>query len=79
MTGSDRWPRRIKTVIQRQQRMPPEHDDDRLLVQRQHRGFRILWPGRKIGNRRSLAPLGHGLLVRRENAPLGAVEEVLGV
>ena len=58
---------RIKTIVQRQQRVPPERDDDRLLVESQHRGFCILRPGWKIGNRRPLAPLGHGLLVRQEN------------
>jgi len=39
----------IEAIIQRQQRMPPERNDDRLLVESQHRGFCILWPGRQIG------------------------------
>ena len=56
--------------LQWQQRVPPERDDDGLLPDRQHRGFGILRPGRQIGNRGPPAPLGHGLLVRRENDPL---------
>jgi len=59
----------MKAILWRQQGMPPERDDDRLIIRRQHRGFRILRPGGQIGHRGPLAPLGHGLLVRRENVP----------
>ena len=63
----DRRLKRIKTIIQWQQRMPAKCNDDGFLIGRQHSGFCILRPGWKIGNRRPLAPLGHGLLVRQEN------------
>ena len=46
----DRGLERVKTVIQWQQRMPPERDDDRLLLDRQDRGSGILRPGRQISD-----------------------------
>ena len=59
----DRRLQRIKTIIQRQQRVPAKRDDDGFLFERQHGRFGVLRPGRQIGNRGSLAPLGHGLLI----------------
>ena len=43
--------------------VPAEGDDDRLVLYRQHRGFRLLWPGRAIGCRCAALPLGDGLLI----------------
>ena len=40
----DRGLQAIEAVVQRQERMPPERDDDRLLLDRQHRGSGILRP-----------------------------------
>ena len=61
---------RIKTIVLRQQRVPPERDDDGFFIDRQNGGFSVLRPGWKIGNRGPLAPFGHGLLVRQENDSL---------
>lgn len=38
---------RIETIVQRQQHVPAERDDERLLVERQHRGFGSLRPNRQ--------------------------------
>ena len=43
--------------------MAAEGDDDRLLLGREHGGHRLLWTGRKIGDRGPLAPFGDGLRV----------------
>ena len=40
-----------------------ESDDDGLILQREDRGMRFLRPGRQIGNRSPLLPLGDRLLV----------------
>ena len=72
------WDRRlqpIKAIIQRQQRVPPERNDDGFLVDLQHRGFGILGPGRQIGNRGPLAPLHHRLLIGA--MPLGQRPQAL--
>ena len=38
----DRRLQRIEAVVERQQRMPPEGDDDGLLLDRQNGGLRLL-------------------------------------
>ena len=43
--------------------MPAEGDDDRLLLNRQDRGLRLLRTGRQVGHTLPLAPLGDRLLV----------------
>src|SRR3546814_14090370 len=53
----------METVGQGQQRVFAEGDDDRLVLDAQHRRMNILRPGRQILDRCSLLPLGHGLLV----------------
>ena len=47
--------------------MPPERDDDGLVLDRQHCRLRRDRACPAIGRRRSRLPLRHGLLVRREN------------
>lgn len=51
----------IETIIERQQRMAPEGDDDRFLLDRQHRGLRLFRASRKISYRVALSPLGNSL------------------
>jgi hypothetical protein len=53
----------IKAVVERQERMPAKDDDDRFVLDRQHRGLRFSRSSRQIGDRPALVPLGHGLLV----------------
>ena len=53
----------VEAIVERQQRMPPEGDDDRLLLDREDRRLRFFWTGRQIGDRGPLLPLGDGLLV----------------
>ena len=53
----------VKAVVERQQRVLAEGDDDRLLLDRQHRRPRFLRSGRQVGHRAPLPPLGDGLLV----------------
>ena len=59
----DRGLQGIKAVVERQERMPAKGDDDRFVLDRQHRGLRFSRSSRQIGDRPTLAPLGHGLLV----------------
>jgi hypothetical protein len=53
----------IQTIVERQQCMPAECDDDCLFLDRQNCGPRLFRAGRKIGRRRTISPLAHGLLV----------------
>ena len=50
----------VEAVVQRQERVPPEGDDDRLLLKRQHRRADLLRPHARIGGGPALAPLLHG-------------------
>ena len=59
----DRRLKRIKAIIQREKRVSAESDDDRLLVRRQHRRMRLLWPCGAIGHRRPFLPFGDRLLI----------------
>ena len=54
---------RIEAIIERQERMPPEGDNDRLVPDRKNRGPRLFRAGRMIGDQTPLLPLGDGLLV----------------
>ena len=53
----------VKAIVQRQQRVPAEGDDDRLLLNRQNRGLWLLRTGRQVGHTLPPAPLRHRLLV----------------
>src|SRR5215207_9018973 len=55
--------KRIKAVIERQQRVPAEGDDDRLLLDGQHRRSRLLRPSPEIGDAVARLPLANGFLV----------------
>src|ERR1700680_4285509 len=59
----DRRLQGIKTIVERQQRGPPEGNCARLPPDRQHRGLRLARAGRQIGDRTALLPLGDGLRV----------------
>src|SRR5215210_7590131 len=54
---------RIEAVIQRQKRVPPKGDNHGFLRQGQHGRSRRFQPGRQIGCRRALLPLGDGFRV----------------
>ena len=59
----DRWLQRIEAVVERQQRVAPESDDNRLFLHGQHCRSCLPGTGRKIGNRGPLLPFGDGFLV----------------
>src|SRR6187401_1637626 len=59
----DRHLESLEAVIERQQRVTPEGDDDRLVFQRQHRGMWLLWSRRQISHAAPLLPLRNRLLV----------------
>lgn len=59
----DGWLQRIEAIVERQQRMPPESDDDRLLLDREHGRLGFLGTRRKIGNGLTLLPLRNSLLI----------------
>lgn len=59
----DRRLQRIEAVIKRQQRVAPESNDNGFLLDGEDRRSRLLRAGRKVRDRRSLAPLGNGLLI----------------
>ena len=52
----------VEAIVERQQGMPSESDDDGLFLDRQDRRSGLLRPGRQIGDRRPLLPLGDRLL-----------------
>ena len=58
----DRRLQGVEAIVERQQRMPAEGDDDRLLLDRQNRRLWLLRPGPLIGDRGALLPFGDGLL-----------------
>src|SRR5271163_879162 len=59
----DRRLQSIEAIVERQERVPTEGDDDRLLLDREHRGFRLTRAGWQIGDRAALLPFGDGLRV----------------
>ncbi len=62
----DRRLQGIEAIVQRQERVPPERYDHRLLGIGHHRGSRLLRPGLLILNRLAFAPLGNSLGVDAE-------------
>ena len=54
---------RIEAIVERQQRMPPEGDDDRLVLDGKDGRLGFLGACRKIGNGLALLPLRDSLLV----------------
>src|SRR6266496_5038416 len=59
----DRRLQGVEAIVERQQRVPAEGDDDRLLFDRQHRRLRTPGAGWQIGDRAALLPLGDGLRI----------------
>ena len=59
----DRRLQSIEAVIERQQRVAPEGDDDRLFLDGEHRRSWLLRSGRQVGDRGPSLPLCNGLLV----------------
>ena len=57
----DRGLKRIKTIVERQQRVLAEGDRDGLLLDGQYGGARILWPHGRVVDEAPLPPLGDGL------------------
>src|SRR5215207_2418354 len=55
--------KRIKAVIKRQERVPAEGDDDRLLLDGQHRRSRLLRPGPEVRDAVARLPIANGILV----------------
>ncbi len=59
----DRRLQRVETIVEWQQCMLTECDDDRLILDRKHRGLRLFRAAWQIGNSFPLLPLGDGLLI----------------
>src|SRR5580704_5392556 len=59
----DRRLQGIEAIVERQERVPAEGDEDRLLLDRAHRGFRFTRAGWQIGDGAALLPFGDGLRV----------------
>ncbi len=55
----DRRLQTIEAVVEREQRVPSESDDDRLLLEREHGGARLFGSHPGIRRRRPFAPLLH--------------------
>src|SRR3712207_475807 len=53
----------IEAVVQRQQRVPPNGNNDGLLLAREHRRARLLRAGALVLDRGALLPFGHCLRV----------------
>src|SRR4051812_40126799 len=53
----------VEAIIERQQRVPPKGNHDGLLLEREHRGVRLLGAGAFVLDRGARLPLGHGLRV----------------
>src|ERR1700733_11485201 len=59
----DRRLQGIEAIVERQERVPAEGDEDRLLLDREHRGFWFTRAGWQIGDGAALLPFGDGLRV----------------
>src|SRR5580704_2685770 len=59
----DRRLQGIEAIVERQERVTAEGDEDRLLLDREHRGFRFTRAGWQIGDGAALLPFGDGLRV----------------
>src|SRR4051812_8666120 len=66
---------RIEAIIERQQRVPPKRSHDGLLLEREHRGVRLLRAGAFVLDRGALLPLGHRL--RIDPVALGQAPQAL--
>src|SRR5215213_2475946 len=53
----------IEAVIERQERVPPKGNDDRLFLEREHRRLGLLGSGGPVGNRATLLPLRDGFWI----------------
>jgi hypothetical protein len=53
----------VEAIVERQERVPPECDDNGLILDRQNRRSRLFRPGRYVDDRVALLPFGDGLLV----------------
>src|ERR1700741_2807523 len=71
----DRRLQGIEAIVERQQRVAAESDDDRLVLDGQHRGLGIFWPGLQIGDGAALPPFGNGLGI--DAISLGKVPQAL--
>src|SRR3954469_10334701 len=54
---------RVEAVIERQERVAPKRNDDGLLLDREHRGARLLGASALVLDRGALFPLSHRLRV----------------
>src|SRR5215211_2257417 len=54
---------RVEAVIERQQRVAPKGNHDGLLLEREHRGARLLGTGALVLDRGALLPLGDGFWI----------------
>src|SRR5215212_3118348 len=54
---------RIEAIIERQERVPPKGNDDRLFPEREHRRLGLLGTGALVLDRGALLPLGRGLRI----------------
>src|SRR5215217_6064928 len=54
---------RVEAIIERQERVPPKGNDDRLVLEREHRRLGLLGSGGPVGNRATLLPLGDGFWI----------------
>lgn len=59
----DRCLQGVGAIIERQERVPAEGDDNRLLLNGKRRGMRLLRTGRQIFDCCTPLPLRHGLMV----------------
>ena len=53
----------IETIVERQQGVPAEGDNDRLVLGREDRRLGLFRAGRKVSDRLPLLPFGDGLLI----------------
>src|SRR5215212_4914741 len=53
----------IEAIIERQERVPPKGNDERLFLEREHRRLGLLGSGGPVGNRATLRPLGDGFWI----------------
>ena len=67
--------KRIKAIIERQQRMPPESNDDRFLVDGKDGRFGFFGACRQIGDGLALFPLRDSLLI--DSVALGERSQAL--
>src|SRR5215218_2658156 len=53
----------IEAIIERQERVAPKGNDDRLFLEREHRRLGLLGSGGPVGNRATLLPLRDGFWI----------------